>query len=113
MMKKHNIIQLFILIVIMGACNTPPRQNTVSKVELKQNELNQWRIYVDGAEFFVKGAGCEGGDVAALAADGGNSFRTWMDQEIRPTEQSVLDNAQQHGLKVLMGLEAGKRKAWL
>jgi hypothetical protein len=110
MMKAHNIIQLFILIVIMGACNTSPRKDAVSKVELKQNELNQWRIYVDGAEFFVKGAGCEGGDVAALAANGGNSFRTWMDQDIRPTEQSVLDDAQQNGLKVLMGLKLGRER---
>jgi hypothetical protein len=109
-MKRFIIILLSALTMITGACNRSSEETAVSKVELKKNEQNQYRLYVDGEEFFVKGAGCEGGDVAALAAHGGNSFRTWMDQEGHPSEQSVLDEAQEHGLKVLMGLEVGRER---
>lgn len=109
-MKVQRNILILIIIAIMGACNTSPREASVSKVELKKNELSQYRIYVDGEEFFLKGAGCEGGDVAALAEHGANSFRTWMDQDIRPTEQAVLDEAQENGLKVLMGLKLGRER---
>lgn len=81
-----------------------------SKVEVKKNAQNQYRLFVDGEEFYVLGAGCEGGNVAALAASGANSLRTWMDQDIRPTEISVLDEAQKHGLKVLMGIKFGRER---
>lgn len=109
-MKTLHYFLVISLIIFMGSCNTPPEEATVCKVELKQNTLGQHRLFVDGEEFFVKGAGCEGGDVAALAEHGGNAFRTWMDQEGHPSEQSVLDEAQEHGLKVLMGLELGRER---
>jgi hypothetical protein len=110
MTRPIHYLLFVILSVMIGACKTGPKTPGPSKVELKKNALGQHRLYVDGEEFYVKGAGCEGGDVAALAAHGANSFRTWMDQEIRPTEQSVLDDAQENGLKVLMGLEVGRER---
>jgi hypothetical protein len=109
-MNKYLFILVSALIIIAASFAPSPKEPAVSKVELKKNESDQYRLYVDGEEFFVKGAGCEGGDVAALAAHGANSFRTWMDQEGHPSEQSVLDEAQEHGLKVLMGLEVGRER---
>ena len=80
-MKTHNIVWLVLLVLTLGACNRPSPKATVAKVELKKNEADQYRLYVDGEEFYVMGVGCEGGDVAAIAEHRGNSFRTWMDQE--------------------------------
>lgn len=86
------------------------KSNHPEKVIMKKNEKGQYRLFVGGNEFFVKGAGLEGGNIAALAEHGGNSFRTWMDQDGHPSEQSVLDEAQKYGLKVLMGLEVGRER---
>ena len=46
-----------------------------SKVELRKTG-ETYRLYVNGQEFYVKGAGCEFGDIATLKAHGANSFRT-------------------------------------
>lgn len=109
-MKPLYYFFLLLTALLMGSSRTAPGENAPSKVEMKQNGQGQYRLFVNGKEFFVKGVGCEGGDVAALAEHGGNSFRTWMDQEGHPSEQSVLDEAQKYGLKVLMGLELGRER---
>ena len=106
-MKALTVIILAVTMIMTSFTPTSDRES-VSKVELKKNREGHYRLFVDGKEFYVKGAGCEGGDLAALARHGANSFRTWMDQEGHPSEQSVLDGAQEHGLKVLMGLEVGR-----
>ncbi|MCF8226454.1 MAG: hypothetical protein K9J30_11310 [Bacteroidales bacterium] len=82
---------------------------TPSKVELKQTD-GKYSLYVDGEPFFVKGAGVDDGDIAALAAHGANSFRTWMDSEVHIPADDVLRLAQKHGLKVMMGLPLGKER---
>lgn len=109
-MKAFRIVILVTITITVASFQSSSEQPQVAKVEMKQNEDGYYRLFVDGKEFYVKGAGCEGGDVAALAAHGANSFRTWMDQEGHPSEQSVLDEAQQVGLKVLMGLEVGRER---
>ena len=109
-MKAFRIVILVTITITVASFQSSSEQPQVAKVEMKQNEDGYYRLFVDGKEFYVKGAGCEGGDVAALAAHGANSFRTWMDQEGHPSEQSVLDEAQHYGLKVLMGLEVGRER---
>ncbi len=108
-MKALTVIILAVTMIMTSFTPTSDRES-VAKVELKKNREGHYRLFVDGKEFYVKGAGCEGGDLAALARHGANSFRTWMDQEGHPSEQSVLDGAQEHGLKVLMGLEVGRER---
>lgn len=108
-MKIINILSILIAIIVMASCTSTTVEGP-AKVEVKKNESDQYRLYVDGEEFFVLGAGCEGGDVKALAEAGANSFRTWMDQDVRPTEISVLDEAKQNGLKVLMGIKYGRER---
>ena len=75
-----------------------------AKVELKESN-GKYRLYVDGKEFFVRGAGCEFGNIEKLGRHGANSFRTWRTENGRQSGQQVLDRAQKAGLKVLMGLE--------
>ena len=49
----------------------------MAKVQLEGNQTNGYRLIVDGAPFFIKGAGLEFGQLKSLANAGGNTFRTW------------------------------------
>jgi Glycosyl hydrolases family 2, TIM barrel domain len=64
----------------------------------------------DGKPYPVKGAGLEFGSVAALAAHGGNSFRTWRTENGQRSGREVLDEAAQHGLTVAMCIEIGRER---
>ncbi len=82
----------------------PPVAAAPSKVEVRESN-GKYRLYVDGKEFFVRGAGCEFGNIEKLGAHGANSFRTWRAENGQESGQQILDRAQKSGLKVLMGLE--------
>ena len=62
------------------------------------------------ASLTVKGAGLEFGSVAALAAHGGNSFRTWRTENGVKSGREVLDEAARHGLTVAMCIEIGRER---
>ncbi len=73
-----------------------------SKVEVTQAN-DRWQLTVDGKAFPIKGAGGSA-DKALLANAGGNSFRTWgVDEQT----QVQLDEAQELGLKVAVGIWLG------
>src|SRR5512144_1728705 len=67
-----------------------------AKVVMKQAD-GKYRLYVNGKEFYVKGAGCEFGNIEKLAAHGANSFRTWRTENGQSSGQEVLDRAQKSG----------------
>lgn len=74
-------------------------QSSVRHVEVKKNIHDEYRLFVDQQEFYVKGVG--GSDHLDVAATiGANTIRTWSTDDAR----AVLDNAQKHGLMVMMGL---------
>lgn len=73
-------------------------------------EEGAYRLLVDGAPFRVRGAGLSGGDLEALAARGGNALRTWSSGPDRAATTAMLDRAHRLGLRVAMGLEAGKQR---
>jgi hypothetical protein len=75
-----------------------------AKVEVRQAG-GKWRLYVNGKQFFINGAGLEFGDQEKLAAAGGNSFRSWRPDNGQETGQQVLDRALKNGLYVAMGLD--------
>lgn len=79
------------------------------KVEIALVDGN-YMLTVDGDPFYVKGAGCEFGNMEALAAHGANAIRTWRTDNGVHTGQEVLDKAHQNGLMVCMGLEIGRER---
>lgn len=74
------------------------KPNGPAKVELRR-EAGHWQLCVDRQPFFIKGAG-GAGSLAKLKAAGANSIRTWGADNL----QSILDEAQQLGLKVCAGI---------
>lgn len=80
-----------------------------SKVELRKTG-GIYRLYVNGEEFYVKGAGCEFGDIATLKAHGANSFRTWRIDNGEKNGKEILDEAHKYGLKVLMGIDVARER---
>lgn len=110
-MNTQKLIFMALLITGFFACK-PKASNegntTVqgpSKVELKQTD-SIFRLYVNGKEFYVKGAGCEHGPIAKVALHQGNSIRTWRTDNAK----EVLDEAQKNGLMVMMGLEVARER---
>ena len=63
-----------------------------------------------GRPYEVKGAGVELGDIEALAAHGGNAFRTWSTDGEGVTGKEILDRAADLGLTVALCLEIGRER---
>lgn len=63
-----------------------------------------YALHVDGQPFLIKGAGLDGGDQEALAAHGGNSFRTWRPGTPAEPGGAMLDRAHRNGLRVALGI---------
>ena len=101
--------------VMMLACT--PAQNPGSKylsegpsqVEMRQVD-GKYRLFVNGEEFYVKGAGCEFGPCYKIAEHGGNSLRTWRTDNRQRSAMEVLDEAYEHGLMVMMGLDVARER---
>ena len=72
---------------------------SITKSEIVKTDEG-YQIFLNGAPFYIKGAGVDNGSIEALAKHGANALRTWSSDNGR----EVLDRAQAHGLKVMMGL---------
>ena len=81
----------------------------MAKVCLVGDRTDGYRLEVDGAPFYVKGAGLEFGQLASLARAGGNAFRTWRVANGERSAEDILDEAQSLGLMVCMGLDMARR----
>ncbi len=114
-MKYSPILSLLILSFIGISCNynlnaeEDPMKFGPSFVELKKTE-GRYRLFVNGEEFFVKGAGCEFGPCDLVALHGGNSIRTWRVDNGVSTGREVLDQAWENGLMVMMGLDVARER---
>ncbi|HPS12995.1 MAG TPA: glycoside hydrolase family 2 TIM barrel-domain containing protein [Prolixibacteraceae bacterium] len=109
-----NILFIMMVLAVLTGCKTKSgteksSPNGPKKVEVREKE-GKYRLYVDGKEFYIKGAGCEFGDVASLAKHGANSFRTWRTENGKQSGKEVLDEAQKNGLLVTMGLEISRER---
>ncbi len=86
----------------MFACDTAqePESSYISKgpskVEVRNVDGN-YRLFVNGEEFYVKGAGCEFGPCHLVADYGGNSIRTWRTDNGQRSGLEVLDDAYENG----------------
>jgi hypothetical protein len=104
-MKKPYFLMIMVTMFALSLsfCSRPAPAGP-AKVEVRESN-GKYRLYVDGEEFFVKGAGCEFGSIEKLAEHGANSFRTWRTENGQSSGMEILDRAQKSGVKVLMGLE--------
>lgn len=86
-----------------------PEGEQVSVAKIIQNEEG-YQLQVNGEPFYIQGAGLEFGSIPKLAEHGANSFRTWRTDNGQQSGKEVLDEAQEYGLKVTMGIEVGRER---
>lgn len=84
-------------------------ENKAVKVTLK-NTSGKYTLLVNNEPFYINGAGCEFGNISALAKHNANSFRTWRTNNGIQTGREVLDAAQENGLMVTMGIEVARER---
>ncbi|MCK9208266.1 MAG: hypothetical protein M0P66_14240 [Salinivirgaceae bacterium] len=108
-MNSKNLI-IFLGMALLVSCTAKEKETGPAKVEVKANEAGQYRMFVNGSEFYVNGAGCEFGNIDALGISGANSFRTWRTENGQKDAVEILDLAQKNGLMVLMGLEVARER---
>ncbi len=111
-MKHNAIIFLSMLTLIFSGCNSGPnKENAVSGSKVILSNIDgKNRLYVNGQEFFIKGGGCEFGNIEALAKHGANAMRTWRVENGQRSGKDVLDEALKNGLMVMMGLEVARER---
>ncbi len=117
MYNKLIISLLLPAFLLFGGCSDPsenttettaaPEPQTVSQaipVTLTEND-GQFQIIRGGEPYFIRGAG--GSErLAMLAANGGNSIRTWSTRDA----ERILDEAEQNGLTVMLGIELQRER---
>jgi hypothetical protein len=91
----------------LAAVRTRPAERAASGPSVVRivREQGAVRLTVNGAPYFIKGAGGDG-PTALLKACGGNSVRTWGVDNLG----AVLDDAQRHGLMVTAGIWLGHKE---
>lgn len=97
-------------LLALSACGptdtTEPSTDTRAvPATLKQDERGHYSIYREGEPYFIKGAGGTS-RLEQLAEAGANSVRTWDTDNA----ERILDEAQAHGLTVMLGLRMGKER---
>ncbi|WP_189455141.1 glycoside hydrolase family 2 TIM barrel-domain containing protein [Cognatilysobacter bugurensis] len=95
--------------IASGPTAPAPSPEGPSSVRIVEDD-GRYRLLVNGAPFHVKGAGLQGGDQEALAARGGNAFRTWRPDSPSESGREMLDRAKRNGLFVALGIEVGKER---
>ncbi len=114
-MKSCPILLFLIMSVIVTSYDfkindsTDPMKYGPSVVELRMTQ-GRYRLFVNGEEFWVKGAGCEFGPCDLVKLHGGNSFRTWRVDNGISTGREILDQAWENGLMVMMGLDVARER---
>ena len=107
-MYKHSnyfLVIISLVLLFLFACDDKSEIVT-NKVEIRQTD-GQYDFYINDTLFEIKGAGLDfnsGQNFKALAAAGGNTFRTWSTDHA-PME---LDSAIKYNLKIAMGIDMGK-----
>jgi hypothetical protein len=105
------------LAALLGLLTLPPVTlvadggESVGASEVRVVEVDgRFHMERNGEPFEVRGAGLEYGNMEALAAHGGNAFRTWRTDNRSMSGQEVLDRAHELGLAVALGIEIGRER---
>ena len=110
------LLNLVIIVLLLAGCkknkvsqdlkilDSNMIENKASKVTLKNTD-GKYELLVNNTPFYIKGAGLEFGEIAALAKHNGNSFRTWRTEDGERSGKEILDEAHKNGLMVTMGIE--------
>ena len=111
-MNTSRIGYLLFLLLTLGAGSVSAREPAAAgAVPVRvARDGTKFVLLRDGKPYTIKGAGLEFGSVAALAAHGGNSFRTWRTENGQKSGREVLDEAARHGLTVAMCIEIGRER---
>ena len=111
-MNTSRIGYLLFLLLTLGAGSVSAREPAAAgAVPVRvARDGTKFVLLRDGKPYPIKGAGLEFGSVAALAAHGGNSFRTWRTENGQKSGREVLDEAARHGLTVAMCIEIGRER---
>ncbi len=111
--RKKTILYFIAAAVFLSstACSTSNTENKTGPKVVKVERVDtRYILTVEGEPFYVKGAGCEFGNIASLAEHGANSFRTWRTDNGIHSGQEVLDEALANGLMVCMGIEIERER---
>jgi len=103
-MNKTSIPPLLLgLSFLLAVCARGAERDGPVRTEIVKTG-DVYQLLRDGEPYFVRGAGLEFGDMASLAAHGGNSFRNWTTDNGRETAGAILDRAHRLGLTVALCL---------
>lgn len=111
-MKTYRVVLLSLLLLALcagGAFAREPAAAGAVPVRVARDGT-RFVLLRDGRPYAIKGAGIDLGRIAALAAHGGNSLRTWSTGNGAKSGREVLDEAAHHGLTVAMGIEIGRER---
>ncbi|MGB0776711.1 MAG: glycoside hydrolase family 2 TIM barrel-domain containing protein [Flavobacteriaceae bacterium] len=96
--------------LLMFSCQENKEMSTEPvKVTLHEDE-GKFGLKINGAPFYINGAGLEFGNIESLAKHRGNSFRTWRTDNGQRSGKEVLDEAYENGLMVTMGIEVARER---
>lgn len=107
-----NILIILLSLAVFTGCTSGENheeEDAISKSSIRKGESG-YELLVNGEPFFIQGAGLEFGSIPKLAEHGANSFRTWRTDNGQRSGKEVLDEAQEYGLKVTMGIDVGRER---
>lgn len=108
-MKSTFLFFIAMITLCINGCKPTPKADGPSHVELR-NINGKSRLFVNGNEFYILGAGCEFGNIEALGKHGANAMRTWRVENGQKSGKEILDEAHKNGLMVMMGLEVARER---
>ena len=103
-MNVRQMLCLAAACLVMTGCS--PAHRTAEgpvKVEVVRTDAG-YTLLRGGKPYVVRGAGMATDDIARFAAHGGNSIRTWTTRDTPQDIRQLLDEAQAHGVTVMLGL---------
>lgn len=108
---------LFVFLAAVSSCRSsdpesPPDDTNLGLAVPVQviGRDGRYELRRAGRPYEVRGAGIDFGDLSAFVVHGGNSIRTWSTGGNGITGRELLDQAQAHGVTVILCLPIGRER---